>query len=102
MAGVIRPTSNTVNLGSATNVFKSTAVRVVNSGTTARTITGANTAAPQNGGGDYRTGPTGVGQAEVYLHAALGAEAIIIKKPTDTLDASSAEVIAHGVSQVGG
>ncbi len=101
MAGVIRPVSNTVNLNAATDVFKCTAVRCINSGTTARTITVANTAGPQNGGGDYRTGPTAVSQAEVYLHAAVGAEVIIIKKPTDTL-ASHSEVIAHGISQVGG
>ena len=97
---VVRPTSNTVTLTSATDVFRSTMVRCVNSGTTARTVTVANTASPENGGGDYRTGPTAVSQAEVYIHAAVGATVIIQKKPTDTLVAH-AEVIAHGVG-VGG
>lgn len=85
----IRPMSNVASLASATNVWGATAVFVVNSGSTDRTVTVANTVGPENGGGVYGQG-VGTAQAEVYVNS--GTSVIINKKPTDTVDGGNADM----------
>ena len=93
---IIKPISNTVTLGSAKNVFEATAVYIVNTGSTVRTLTVANTVSIVNGGGDYH----GSSQATVTLgKAAEGGSSIIIrKKPTDTINGGHAEVKATKIA----
>ena len=88
---IVRPISNVASLASATNVWGATAVLVVNSATTDRTVTIANTVGPENGGGVYGSIPVvGTAQAEVYVNS--GTSIIINKKPTDTLDGGNADM----------
>ena len=81
MSNIYRPLSNVATLTTGgIDVFKSTSVAVVTTGTTDRTLTISNTAAEINGGGRY--GTTGsVGQAQVYLKA--GEYLVINKKSTE-------------------
>ena len=92
----VRPMSNTVALSSASNVYKATSVLVVNTATTDRTLTIANTASIVNGGGDYG----GASQAQVYLNS--GEMIIIEKQPTDTITAGNADCVATKVAKGSG
>jgi hypothetical protein len=88
---VIRPLSNVASLATATNVWGATSVYVVNTATTDRTVTIANTVSVQNGGGNYGSDPlVGTAQAEVYVNS--GTSVIINKKATDTLDGGNADI----------
>ena len=98
MTNTFRPISNVASLTTGgIDVFKSTSVAVVTTGTTDRTLTISNTALQVNGGGRY--GTTGsVGQAQVYLKA--GEYLIINKKPTDKIATSSgSDVKAFGIAK---
>ena len=87
----IRPMSNVASLASATNVWGATAVYVVNTASTDRTVTIANTVGPENGGGVYGSSPlVGTAQAQVYVNS--GTSVIINKKATDTLDGGNADI----------
>ena len=90
---IIKPISNTVNLDSAKNVFEATAVYIVNTGSTIRTLTVANTVSIVNGGGDYH-GSSQAGEA--------GATLIIRKQPTDTINGGHAEVKGTKIADFGG
>ena len=85
----IRPMSNVASLASATYVWGATAVYVVNTASTDRTVTVANTVGPENGGGVYGQG-VGTAQAEVYVNS--GTSVIINKKATDTLNGGNADI----------
>ena len=88
---VIRPLSNVASLATATNVWGATSVFVVNTDTTDRTVTIANTVSVQNGGGNYGSDPlVGTAQAEVYVNS--GTSVIINKKATDILDGGNADI----------
>ena len=98
MSNIYRPLSNVASLTTGgIDVFKSTSVAVVTTGTTDRTLTISNTAAEINGGGRY--GTTGsVGQAQVYLKA--GEYLVINKKSTDKIATNSGtDVRAFGVAK---
>ncbi|MBC8549315.1 MAG: hypothetical protein H8D23_06655 [Candidatus Brocadiales bacterium] len=75
----MKPLANTVALGSATNVYKATAVYVANDGT-ARTLTVANTATDTGNGqnGNYAGG-------SVTIRIAANAGVVIRKRPNDTI-----------------
>jgi hypothetical protein len=90
----MRPMSNTVTLGSASNVYLASSVYIVNSGSTDHTITVANTVSVVNGGGDYG----GASQAQVFINS--GTSVVISKKPTDTV-AGSAELYATKIARTG-
>ena len=90
----MRTMSNTVTLGSATSVYLATSVYIVNSGSTDRTITVANTASIENGGGNYE----GASQAQVFINS--GTSVTITKNPTDTL-AGGADLYATKIARAG-
>ena len=97
----IRPITNAVSLSSATTVNGATAVLVLNTGNTDRTITVANTISAARGGGQYGI-PAGVSSsASVTLVGVKGATMIINKKPTDTINGGNAEVKGTGIAQSG-
>ena len=95
MIETIKVLANTVNLSTATNVYKATAVRISNNGT-ARTIVIANTAEDT---GSRQHGIYPGGQVSFRLN---GDETIIVnKKPMDTVSTSTgtqvyAEKVAGG------
>lgn len=94
----IRPITNAVALTSATDVFGATAVLVTNTGTTARTITVANTQSAASGGGQYGI-PAGISSsASVTLAGVNGATMIVNKKATDTISGGHAEVKGTGIA----
>jgi len=98
MSNTFRPISNVASLTTGgIDVFKSTSVAVVTTGTTDRTLTISNTALQVNGGGRY--GTTGlVSQAQVYLKA--GEYLVINKKATDKIATSSgSDVKAFGIAK---
>ena len=83
MSNTFRPISNVASLTTGgIDVFKSTSVAVVTTGTTDRTIVIANTENVITGGGKYGTHTT-TSQAEVYLKG--GEYVIINKQPSDTI-----------------
>ena len=90
----VRPISNTYSLSwPPINVSSATAVWVVNSGTTDRTVYVSNTAGPENGGGKYDgTGAYGITstqskKAEVFING--GDSMVIMKKSSDTMFANA-------------
>lgn len=87
MTAVVKLKANTVGLGTASDVFKASYTYIVNTGSGELTISVANTAAPQNGGGDA---------GSIVLEA--GASIIIRKQPTDTV-AGGAALKATNVSR---
>lgn len=84
----IKLLSTTASLGVANNMGFATMVRVVNTNSAEQTITVANTVAPENGGGIAGSVVIEAGQTE-----------IIVKEPTDTIVATSADVKATSVSR---
>ena len=94
MVMAIKPIGNTTNLSTATNLNNATCVYVVNTGSTVRTVTIANTVSHVNGGGLFGTDTVPASQASVTLGKAgeAGATLIIRKKPTDTINGGHAEV----------
>jgi hypothetical protein len=85
----LKALANTVATGSATNVFLASAVHISNDGT-ARTITIANTADPENGGGI---------PAKIRIPA--NGQMVIRKRPTDTVSGAAgcyATSVAEGGS----
>ena len=98
MANTFRPASNVASLTTGgIDVFRSTSVAVVTTGTTDRTLTISNTELQITGGGRY--GTTGnVGQAQVYLKA--GEYLVINKQPSDKIATSGgSDVKAFGVAK---
>ena len=90
----VRPISNTYSLSwPPVNVGSATAVWVVNSGTTDRTVYVSNTVGPENGGGVYDgTGAYGITstqskKAEVFING--GESMVIMKKSSDTMFANA-------------
>ena len=92
----VRPISNTVQLNSAKNVFLATSVLVVNTGSTDRTLTIANTDSIINGGGDY--GGASQHQVVSYTHEMI----IIEKQPTDTINAGNTDTVGTKVAKGSG
>lgn len=91
----IKVLANTVTLGTASNVWNATAVRISNDGT-ARTIVVANTATPTDSGqhGNYPGG-----QVSIRLNA--NATITIRKRPQDTISTTSGGgVYADKVAEV--
>jgi len=91
----IKVLANTVSLGTASNVWNATAVRISNDGT-ARTIVVANTATPDDSGqhGNYPGG-----QVSIRMNA--NATITIRKRPQDTISTSSGGgVYADKVAEV--
>jgi hypothetical protein len=80
----MKPLANTVATGSATNVYKATAVYIANDGT-ARTLTLANTAIDTGNGqnGNYAGG-------SITIHIPANAGLVIRKRPNDTVQCSAA------------
>ena len=98
MSNTFRPLSNVATLTTGgIDVFKSTSVAVVTTGSTNRTLTISNTALQINGGGRY--GTTGlVDQAQVFLKA--GEYVVINKKATDKIATNSgSDVKAFGIAK---
>ena len=95
---------NTTNLDSATNLNNATCVYVVNTGSTARTVTIANTVSHVNGGGIFGTDTNPSTSASVTLGKAgeAGATLIIRKQPTDTINGGHAEVKGTKIADFGG
>ena len=92
----IKLLANTVTIGTATNVYQATAVRISNDGT-ARTIVVANTAAPDATG---RHGNYAGGQVSIRLNS--NASITIRKRPQDTVSTTSgAGVYADKVAEAG-
>ena len=90
-ATVISVTGNTVALGTTQHVHQATYVLVSVTGSTARTITVANTTAPDLNG-QSRTGS---------IKVAGGSNIIIKKRPTDTLNGGNADVTGSPVVPYG-
>ena len=101
---IIKPISNTVQGSSASNIYGATAVYAVNTGSTLRTITIANTVSHVNGGGLFGTDDVPASQATVTLgKAAEGGSAFIIRKqPTDTVQGGHNDVKFVKVADTGG
>jgi len=79
---MIRPIANTITLSSNNNVTSATAMLVVNSGSTDRTLIVANTVSPVNGGGIYEGTGNGFGaHAEIYINS--GEHIVVYKRSTD-------------------
>ena len=74
----IKVLGNSADLSTANNCGNATMVRVVNTGAGEATVTVANTIAPVNGGGV---------SGSVVVEA--GATEIIVKEPTDTVQATA-------------
>ena len=87
MTAVVKVKSAFTGLAAANNVSNASYVYCVNTAGSEQTITVANTAAPQNGGGDA---------GSIVLEA--GASIILRKQPTDTIIAAAA-VKATNVSR---
>ena len=100
----IKPISNTTNLDSATNLFNATCVYIVNTGSTIRTVTIANTVSHVNGGGLFGTDTVPASQATVTLGKAgeAGATLIIRKQPTDTINGGHTDVKGTKIADFGG
>jgi len=99
----VRPISNTYILASNTNVNLATAVLVVNSGSTDRTLIVANTVGPENGGGVYEGTGNGFGKhGEIFINA--GEQLVIYKRGTDIMVdlAGSNDLYATKVATGGG
>ena len=80
----VQPISNTFTLNSNNNVATGTAVLVVNSGSTDRTLVIANTVGPATGGGVYDGTGNGFGNhAEIYINS--GEQIVVYKKGTDVM-----------------
>ena len=94
MSIIIKPLSNTINLTGASNCFRATAVLITNDATQ-RTITLANTAAP-NEAGDNGNYPGG----SLTVRIAANESIIIRKRPNDTVAAASG-VYATRVADTG-
>ena len=75
----MKPLANTVQINSASNVYKATAVYVVNDGTQ-RSITVANTGI-DTGNGQHGNYPGG----SVTIRIAPNAGVVIRKRPSDTI-----------------
>jgi hypothetical protein len=84
----IKLLGTSASLGVANNMGFATMVRVVNTNSGEQTVTVANTVAPENGGGISGSVVIEAFQTE-----------IIIKAPTDTIVASSADVKATKVAR---
>ena len=67
----IKPIGNTTNLSTATNLNNATCVYVVNTGSTIRTVTIANTVSHVNGGGISIGHPFGMSGARLVGHALI-------------------------------
>jgi len=80
----MKPLANTVATGTATNVYKATAVHLANDGT-ARTVIVANTANPTETGqsGDYAGG-------QVSIRIPANGQLVIKKRPLDTVFCNAA------------
>ena len=80
----MKPLANTVATGSATNVYKATAVYIANDGT-ARTLTVANTAIDNGNGqnGNYAGG-------SVTIRIPANGSVVIRKRPNDTITCNAA------------
>jgi hypothetical protein len=97
----IRPITNAVSLAANSNVFGATAVLVVNTGTTDRTLTIANTQSAASGGGQYGIPAGNASQATITLVGVKGTSMIINKKPTDVIDGGHVEVKGTGIAYSG-
>lgn len=84
----IKLLSVTASLGVANTMGSATMVRVVNTNAAEQTVTIANTVGPENGGGTPGSVVIESGQTE-----------IIVKEPTDTIIATSADVKATAVAR---
>jgi len=92
-APVISVTGNTVALGTAQNVHQATYVLVSVTGSTARTITIANTDGVHSSDSRPRVGS---------IKVAGGTNIIIKKNPTDTINAGNADTSGSPVVPYGG
>ena len=97
----IRPITNAVSLAANSSVFGATSVLVVNTGTTDRTITVANTQSAASGGGQYGIPAGNSSQATITLVGVKGATMIVNKKSSDVISGGSAEVKGTGIAQSG-
>ena len=97
----IRPITNAVSLAANSNVFGATSVLVVNTGTTDRTLTIANTQSAASGGGQYGIPAGNASQATITLVGVKGTSMIINKKPTDVIDGGHVEVKGTGIASSG-
>ena len=97
----IRPITNAVSIATASAMDGATAVLVVNTGTTDRTITVANTVSAASGGGQYGIPAGSASQASITLVGVKGTTMIVNKKPTDTINGGHGEVKATGVALSG-
>lgn len=79
---------NVASLGVANNMGNATFVYVVNTNAAEQTLTIANTVGPENGGGTAGT---------LVLEA--GQSIVVVKEPTDTINASEATVKATAVAR---
>ena len=97
----ITPVTTSVVLSAASTVFGATTVLVLNTGTTERTITVANTISAASGGGQYGI-PAGTSTSATLILAGVKGQTIIInKKPTDTINGGHAEVVGTGIANSG-
>jgi hypothetical protein len=88
----ITPITNAASLSIANNVYLATCLHIVNTGSTVRTLTIANTISHLSGGGNYPGG-----QAQIFLNG--NATLTLNKKPTDTVNGGSAEVKATKIAR---
>lgn len=79
---------NVASLGVANNMNNATFVYIVNTNAAEQTVTVANTVGPENGGG---------ASGSIVLEA--GQSIIILKEPTDTVNAGETTVKATAVAR---